>query len=330
MSLPASHPTSSYFSPPSDNPAWLPLPARSRVGLALRFVLQPAYLPFVWAWGLLRLWWAESDAKWRDAETARVLGPRRLARFWRRDALRQERAIAARLDRGGRAGRVQNAPGVWLRLDVSQYSTIGAAAAVRMAAERGWQLSDPHLQPQFGLWFRYAAPDVPPVPDGHGAWSARGPRSRWVVGLVGTGQAVGLVAYGLLLVVLLPYGAVLFLLEIVRGVSRRKRLRPAAWRTMWGGRGRRLTSHDTAWVRSELAGVLESGDSVGPERGAGSGTGRRPPVQYLSLDDSYYRQLGAAEALDLAYRRGWRLVPGLEREAPGWLYLERARSDAPG
>ncbi|MCL8016817.1 hypothetical protein [Streptomyces sp. AS02] len=136
---------------------------------------------------------------------------------------------------------------------------------------------------------------------------------------------------------ILPYLVVLFLYYVVffslmfvwevdapgpPGSGRRFRWR----RRMWLNRKRlrRECSPDPLWVEDQLRALFDGRAPVLEGRQS-SGTVWRHRDGRVEVDDSYFRQLGAGRARQIAEEYGW--VPDREagtRDLPKWLVLRRA------
>lgn len=64
---------------------------------------------------------------------------------------------------------------------------------------------------------------------------------------------------------------------------------------------------------------------VGHETAAGGGGGKAQAI--IRIDDSYFRQIGASRALQIAAEYGWYLPEDTKRYAPTWLLLHRSTQE---
>ncbi|MDX3238853.1 hypothetical protein PV392_24810 [Streptomyces sp. ME03-5709C] len=130
-------------------------------------------------------------------------------------------------------------------------------------------------------------------------------------------------------VVLVAYFTVLFPLAFVWGLDvpgppgsgRRWRLR----RRMWLNRKRlrRECSVDAAWLEDQFRALFDGRAPVLEGRQS-SGTTWRHRDGRVEVDDSYFRQLGAGRALQIAEEYGWTAGQDGLRDLPVWLVLRRA------
>lgn len=144
------------------------------------------------------------------------------------------------------------------------------------------------------------------------AWGPRPPKSAFRLWSRYVFQWIWGVLY-LVGMILTPF--VSGLLNVIHDMSGGPRTRPS--RRIWLSRDRlrRERSADTSQVEARLRERLAGLPAVAGRAGSAA--------RVVQVDDSYFRQIGATRALQIAGEYGWHLPEDTIRYAPKWLVLRR-------